>query len=172
MNYTEIAARVEAELNRPDKTSMTQGWIEDTYRDVMSREKFTWLFSTTVRNTIAGTYRYSLPNDFYSLWDLVFVNGTTDSWRLKLYSTVEFDTLHPNVLEDSLDKPEDCCITTGVDSSYVAYNELLLWPAPDSADYTLTLRYEVVSPELSGVLVPLVPARYHQVIILGALKRG
>jgi len=172
MNYTEIAAQVEGELNRPDKTLYTQRWIEDTYRDFMSREKFSWLFNTSTRYTVANQYRYALPTDFYSLMDLVFINGTTDSWRLKLYTAVEFDTLHPNVLEDTVDKPEDCCITTGLDSSYVPFSELLVWPAPDVSTYTFTLRYEVVSPALSGVLVPIIPERYHAALVFGALSRG
>lgn len=172
MNNTEIVAQVQNEFNRPDLVSMTQQWVEDAYRDVMSREKFSWLFTTTLRTAVAGQYRYSLPSDFYSLLDLVFINGTTDSWRLKLYSMVEFDTLHPNVLEDSLDKPEDCCITTGLTPAYVPYNELLVWPAPDVSTYTFTLRYEVMSPVLSGTLTPIIPTRYHAVMVFGALKRA
>jgi len=172
LNNTEIVTEVQNEFNRPDLVSMTQKWVEDAYRDVMSREKFSWLYTTTLRTTVEGEYRYSLPSDFYSLLDLVFINGTTDSWRLKLYTAVEFDTLHPNVLETSNDKPEDCCITSGVSSSYVPYSELLVWPAPNSSLYQFMLRYEVIAPTLSGTLVPIIPPKYHSVITFGALKRA
>jgi len=172
MNNTEILSKVESEFNRPDLVSMTQGWVEDAYRDVMSREKFSWLTATTARNCAAGEYRYSLPIDFNWLLDLVFTNGTTDSWRLKLYSPVEFDTLHPNVLEDSADKPEECCITPGIDPNYAGYNELLVWPAPDVDTYMFTLRYEVNTPTLSGTLIPIIPTKYHAVIVFGSLKRA
>ena len=172
MNYTEIAAAHELEYNRPDKTALTSQWVEDSYRDVMSRRKFSWLIDSYPIDVVANTFLYSLPTDFYAVIDLIFNNGTTESWPINLYTPEEFNILHPNVNEDTPSKLEDGCIVTSIDINYLSTGKLMLWPKPDSSAYELTLRYEVVSPALSGVLIPLIPARYHQVLVFGSLNRG
>jgi hypothetical protein len=172
MNYTEIAAAHELEYNRPDKTALTPQWVEDAYRDVMSRRKFSWLYAITVRTTSPDVCRYALPSDFYSVVNVLFSDGVNSSWALNMYTAEEFDVLHPHPDEDTASKPEDGCISSSIDSMYASFSELVIWPKPDVATYTLTMKYEIIAPTLTGTVVPTIPARYHQVLVFGALHRG
>lgn len=169
MTYTEIAAQLEADFNRPDKTGFSSQWINDVYKDIYSRKRWTWTQVVTDTTLVANTYEYGLPSDFSNIIDLVFKNGTSDSWRLNLYTPEEFDTLHPNVTEDTAGRPEEGTIVTSSDATYTPFSFLRIWPKPDLSTYTFTMRYEVDPPVLSASLVPIIPVKYHRAIVFGAL---
>jgi len=171
MDYAEIETQVKNELNREDLDSYIPGWVNRTYRDVMGRDVFTWLNATTERDTVAGTHRYELPGDFYEVTEILLIDGT-DSRPLNQLLIDEFDRLHPYPPADAPGSPVDCAVHHGkVASTYEAYNELVTWPVADAV-YTLRLRYEVTAPDLSGVLIPVIPPKYHQVLVLGALQHA
>ena len=171
MNYTEIFDEVKGELNRDDLDDFISSWVNRAYRDVMGREPFTWLNATAQRNTVDNVYRYELPSDFYDATEVLLLNGT-ESIPLNQLLIDEFDRNHPYPPSDSKDSPVDCAIHHGKeDGTYNPYNELVLWPVPDG-EYVISLRYEITAPDLSGTLVPVLPPKYHQVIVFGALQHA
>jgi len=170
MTYNEIEAQVLAELNRSDIAGEVPAWVDRAYRDVMSRHNFTWMRATDVRMTQVGVYRYAMPSDFYDTEDVLLIDGT-NSRELKELLINEFDAKHPNPPSDPYDRPTECSVVHGMSADGVPYVELHLWPVPDAV-YTIQLRYVVTAPTLSGTAVPIIPAKYHAVLVFGALKYG
>lgn len=170
MIYTDIYDDIIAELNRNDISSRVSAWVDRAYRDVMSRHNFTWMKATDTQPTVVGTYKYLLPDDFYDTEITSLIDGT-NSREMKELLYNEFAAKHPAPSSDAYDRPVECSVVHGLSTADVPYVELHVWPPPDGV-YTLQLYYTITAPILSGVLSPIIPSKYHSVLVFGGLKYG
>lgn len=171
MTYTEIEARIVADLNRSDLTASVVGWVNDVYNDILSRRTWQWLNATTEVNTVANQYRYELPSDYGDVKSLVLVDGN-NAQSLPYITVEEFDLRHPEVETDNPSTPIAFTVRHGITPAGVHYDEINTYPRADLATYVMRMWYTIRAPALSGILVPVIPPLFHAVLVFGGLELG
>jgi len=90
---------------------------------------FTWQRRYAYADTVASTFRYALPPDYFG--SEVSLRDTTTDWKLKHIDRHRFDLLYPDVSKETGNNPTVFTIKN---------NEVWLCPAPDKV-YRLELEY-------------------------------
>jgi len=167
MTYQEIYQAVEDLLgdSSADTELRIKKYINWAQQDVSSRKDWNFLHTSATLATVNGTKNYSLSANCFKLIDMV---NATDSTYLEEMDQRTFNQIKPVVSTGD----------TGAPTTYVPlWNDqsgatvVQLYPTPADA-YTLNYNYLKSIPDLaSNSDVPIIPNRYHAVLIDYALGR-
>lgn len=170
MIYTDIETTILAELNRNDVQSRVSAWVDQAYRDIMSRYDFSWLKVIAESPTSDGVYRYELPTDFDKASKMALLDGTNSRDLVEIVPE-KFVERHVLPTSDAKDRPLEYAIINGMGVDNIPYKELHLWPVPGTV-YTLLNTYYIMAPTLSGASSPIIPVKYHSAVVFGGLRFG
>ena len=135
---TNCITHVQSNLNRgtlsatskPTSTEV-QNWLIRAKQELMDTFGFTWSRVYAYMTTSSGEYRYALPLDFAEGGFVIRDTTTTNGARLTVLDPVSFDSLFPDVADESSDAP-----------TYATIKDRELWlSAPASGTYRLEIEY-------------------------------
>lgn len=132
------------------------GLINDAYQDLCSQELWPFLMKDTTVTLTAG-------NDV--------LPGVADCRAVKaLVIPSQGVTLTPVDPQELLQNRTAALSSEGMPSLYYfTAGQIRVWPVPDTS-YDVRVRYVRVPADLSGIGdAPILPARHHRVVVLGAL---
>jgi len=136
-SLTDCVSTVQEAINRgtlsatsKPKLSDVENWLKRAKQELVEEHGFTWKRVFSYMDTVSGTYRYSLPNDFgegaYVLRDL------TQDERLVPIDTLKFDTLFPDVAGRDAKAPD-----------FYTVKDREIWLAqPAAGTYRIELEYD------------------------------
>lgn len=132
-------------------------FLNDAYWDIASREPWPFLeASSSAITTTAGSADITEPTDFGQVISMVIDSNGVNLMPKRA---------------DWINKTFSGALTSqGIPSYYYFIgNQIKLYPVPD-ATYTITLQYLSVPAALeAGSDTPILPARHHRTLVLGAL---
>jgi hypothetical protein len=140
---------------------LVKTFLQATQDEVLNRSRFPFMeASTTATLSIAAT-TYTLPSDVDVVISLLLRDTSTNVWhqpRILLYE--EFQERFPLVSTYPQGAPPYAAFYAGQ----------LLWSCPLDKAYELQTKYVKVSSRLTADAdVPLIPERYKEILMLGAL---
>lgn len=130
-------ARASTGITRSGETLENMGitWLNETMVEMAQRHSFKELLATSsgtagVSVTASGTYEYTFPTSWKTIYNIRVINGTS-SVRLNMESIDKFDRVYAN--------PTD----TGAPTIYAPFgNTFYVHPVPNNT-YTMPIRYAV-----------------------------
>lgn len=140
-------------------------WINLTIRDIASRHTFHWKRGTGTITTVANTATYEQASD---VEEITVIKRLSPEWKLAYIDHQRLDELDPSPSTSDNATHYTIRTATGNDRNLV----VTLYPTP-SAVKTYTITYnkritDLVNPND----FPLVPDKFQEVIIEGAVWRG
>lgn len=110
-------SHVESNLNRgtlsasskPTSTEV-QNWLIRAKQELMDTFGFTWSRVYAYMTTTSGEWRYALPLDFAEGGFIIRNTTVANGERLTVLDPVSFDSLFPDVADESSDVPTYCTI--------------------------------------------------------------
>jgi hypothetical protein len=146
-----------------DRTRV-KSWINQAYDDVISRRRWSWLEATETVTTVANQQTLTLSGitDPPLYWGRLRPNAV--GVREPVY-------LDPMRYTDGVTRRATGATDKGQPSVYTFFGDTItFWPIPDAA-YGYTLYYWKGTTELvNDADVPLVPAQWRHVLVMGALR--
>lgn len=171
MTYTDIYNAILAELNRSDKASMVSSWVNERYNYALNFYDFSWKYNTQVIPSVLNGWAYNVNTDFGKPKSLILDDGA-NSIPLDIIELDTFDRKYPSPGDDGAGTPGEAALRNEFDGTYTRTVKLLVYPKASGATFNFNLRYFIDAPTLSGVLVPIIPTKYQDILIFGGLMRG
>jgi hypothetical protein len=150
MNFPELCTEVHDYGFHSTPRTRVERWVNQAYLEICDHRKWTF-----VEATQAGTAPLTIA-------DL----GAIESVRLTSANTLLHHEYRYSLQAQGKDLAE-----AGTPTRYYITGGTVVTPWPTSA-LSITVNYWKVPAELTGSNSPIVPARYHDLIILGAVRRA
>jgi hypothetical protein len=161
MDVTALRTAIKAHGFEADTDTQQLEFLNAIQRKIAGAHPWDWTRATATVAVVAGTSDYARPSDTSRLRSVRLVYGTV----LEELSHVDYEELL-NARERS--PLGYTAVPTAW--SFVAPASIALWPTPGAAG-TLTVRYHRVPPALTaGADVPILPAEYHDILVVGACQ--
>jgi hypothetical protein len=150
-----------------DRTNI-KGWINVRYSDIVGRRRWSWLSEQLTLNTVTGQSNYSIATLTTNTFSR---HGRLQSTQLTAPDPVFVDMMSMDDWAASRNIGD--LTTRGVPEFYGLWDgELWFWPVP-AAVYSYTWKFYKTYTELSADGdIPLVPANFSNVLVIGALAEA
>ena len=139
-------------------------YLNDSQREIVSRHTFPFMEKVVDGPLTIGEATYDVQADHDVTLDAYIIdpNDTTQSWGLTFIPSDEFFTRYPN--PDVQDNNQPTCWTL--------FAENITFNCPPDKAYTFRQRYYKIAEALvDSTDVPVIPERFKEVLIRGALSR-
>lgn len=161
MNLGELRTGLQALGYNTETVSQQNYFLNATYREVIGADRWPFLEKqatlTLTPNQFAQSY--STITDLLE-WDAVRLSLNGDTWNL--------ENTEPQAMRD-LETDYNTSVGTPEKWSLLA-GQVHFWPAPDQP-FVATVDYIYAPPDLvSDSDVPVIPAQFHDVLVLGAAE--
>lgn len=166
MNLGQLRTAIQRRGYETDTVTSQTEAINSVYREIVGDHRWKWLEAQSAAvPTVAGTAGYALT---------AFGTDVVHPLRVHFGSTaIGFEDLSyiPPEEMQRLQFQDRAGDSRGVPTNWTYQNsQIILWPEPDSASYSIFLDYVKDPPDLSADGdTPLLPATYHDLLVVGAI---
>jgi len=165
MQYSTIYGAITTRVNdaSTNVTNVAKADVNFAYQDVCTRHPFTWLTALgTLTTTASQAYTQISTGGITDLWKILSVRENVTPQLLSAISMKDYDRLL------ALDNTD-----TDIPDLYSdEINDYIYWYKTPDDVYTIYVEYWKAITELSSDSdSPIIPAKYHEVLVLGGWAR-
>lgn len=164
MDYEAIYDQVNSRGNDSATVAVTvaKAEVNHAYQDVCTRHPFNWLVASGTSLTVDSQVHSVISDDISDLWKILSIRETDTPQMLTAITRKKYEEYMAND-PTSEDEPDFYCDE---------YDDRIYWYHTPDIEYSMYVTYWKKVTDLSDdANTPVIPAMFHEVLVLGGLYR-